>query len=347
MWFGCFDPKQQNESLLCDNLAITKHCNYHCHVSTCGTTVEVPVNDIDSQCSSGHTGIMCGACKPGYSRIFGEPFECHKGCKNSSIPLTLFILLTSGILVVFIIMTLNLTVTEGTLNGLLVYTMVIQTHYSYFPDNPSAFGWVCWVLLSMINLTFGLKTCFFEGMDGYQQIWALFAQTFYFLFIMAMIVALSRKFIFFTRLFGRNIVKVLATLAFLLYTNLVFATIVTFQYATLYIHDSNGTRYSKLIWYHDGNILYFGRKHIPLFIIAFICAVVMLFFMISLLLIQCLQKRSELLCFRWVERLRLFYEAFTGPCHDSYCFWPGFILFMRSGLYVMNFLIPAYNDALF
>ena len=347
MWFGCFDPKQQNESLLCDNLAITKHCNYHCHVSTCGTTVEVPVNDIDSQCSSGHTGIMCGACKPGYSRIFGEPFECHKGCKNSSIPLTLFILLTSGILVVFIIMTLNLTVTEGTLNGLLVYTMVIQTHYSYFPDNPSAFGRVCWVLLSMINLTFGLKTCFFEGMDGYQQIWALFAQTFYFLFIMAMIVALSRKFIFFTRLFGRNIVKVLATLAFLLYTNLVFATIVTFQYATLYIHDSNGTRYSKLIWYHDGNILYFGCKHIPLFIIAFICAVVMLFFMISLLLIQCLQKRSELLCFRWVERLRPFYEAFTGPCHDSYRFWPGFILFMRSGLYVMNFLIPAYSDALF
>jgi hypothetical protein len=117
--------------------------------------------------------------------------------------------------VIFIIIGLNLTVTEGTLNGLLVHTMVIQTHYSYFPDNPSTFGRTCWVLLSMINLTFGLKTCFFEGMDGYQQIWATFAQTFYFLFIMAMIVALSRKFIFFTRLFGRNIVKVLAILAFL------------------------------------------------------------------------------------------------------------------------------------
>ena len=347
MWFGCFDPKQQNESLSCNNLAVTKHCNYHCHISARGTSVEVPVNDIDSQCSPGHTGIMCGACKPGYSRIFGEPFECHKGCKNSFIPLTLFIFLISGIFVVFIIMGLNLTVTEGTLNGLLVYTMVIQTHYSYFPDNPSTFGRICWVLLSMINLTFGLKTCFFEGMDGYQQIWAAFAQTFYFLFIITMIIALSRKFIFFTRLFGRNIVKVLATLAFLLYTNLVFATIVALQYATLYIHDTNGTWYSKLIWYHDGNIPYFGPKHAPLFVVASICAVVMLFFVISLLLIQCLQKRSELLCFRWVERLRPFYEAFTGPCHDSYRFWPGFILFVRSGLYVMNFLIPAYSDALF
>ena len=166
---------------------------------------------------------------------------------------------------------------------------------------------------------------------------------------MVMIIALSRKFIFFTRLFGRNIIKVLATLAFLLYTNLVFSTIVALQYATLYIRDSNGSQYSKLIWYHDGNVPYFGPKHIPLFIVASICAVVMLFFVISLLLIQCLQKRSELVCFSWVERLRPFYEAFTGPYHDSYRFWPGFILFMRSGLYVMNFLILAYiySDALF
>ena len=163
---------------------------------------------------------------------------------------------------------------------------------------------------------------------------------------MVMIIALSYKFIFFTRLFGRNIIKVLATLAFLLYTNLAFSTIVALQYATLYIHDFNGTQYSKLIWYHDGNVPYFGPKHILLFIVASICAVVMLFFVISLLLIQYLQKRSELVCFSWVERLRPFYEAFTGPCHDSYHFWPGFILFMRSGLYVMNFLIPAYSDAL-
>lgn len=349
MWFGCFDPKQPfvNESLQCDSLAVTKHCNSHCRSSGYGTNVEVPVNDIDSQCSPGHTGIMCGACRPGYSRIFGDPFECHKGCKNSYIPLTLLVSLTFGILVVFIIIGLNLTVTEGTLNGLLVYTMVIQTHYSYFPDNPSIFGQTCWVILLMINLTFGLKTCFFEGMDGYQQIWATFVQTFYFLFIMAVIITLSRKFIFFTRLFGRNIVKVLATLVFLLYTNLVFATIVALQFATLYIHDSNGTQYSKLIWYHDGNIPYFGPKHIPLFIVASICAVIMLFFVISLLLIQCLQKRSELVCFRWVEKFRPFYEAFTGPCHDSYRFWPGFVLFMRSGLYVMNFLIPAYSDTLF
>ena len=126
MWFGCFNPKHQNESLLCDNFAITKHCNYHCHTSAHRTSVEVQVNDIDSQCSPSHTWIMCGACKPGYSRIFGEPFECHKGCKNSFMPLTLFVFLISGIHV----MGLNLTVTEGTHNGLLVYTMVIQAHYS-------------------------------------------------------------------------------------------------------------------------------------------------------------------------------------------------------------------------
>ena len=49
---------------------------------------------------------------------------------------------------------------------------------------------------------------------------------------------------------------------------------------------------------------------------------------------------------RWVDRWRPFYEACNGPCHDNYRFWPGFLLFMRSGLYVVNSLIPSYIDAM-
>ena len=35
------------------------------------------------------------------------------------------------------------------------------------------------------------------------------------------------------------------------------------------------------------------------------------------------------------------------PCHDHYCFWPGFLLFVRIGLFIMNSLIPPHNDAFF
>ena len=351
VWFGCFDTQQQNMSLYCDRFVVTPDCDYYCYDGMNSRTkvVEVSISNLDSQCSSGHTGIMCGACKPGYSRIFGGAFHCEKDCTNKNVPYLLLFFLVSGVILVVAIRALNLTVTEGTLNGFLVYTTVIQTHNSYFPEDLSDLGRVCWVFISWINLTFGIKVCFYKGMDGYQQIWAIFAQIFYFVIIVVIIVLLSRKFVFFTRLFGRNIIRVLATLVVMLYSNLIFATFNTFRYATLHVRTSNlnETLHTKVAWYYDGNVPYFGFKHALLFVTALICTISMLFFVFSLLLIQCLQKRSHFWCFSWVVRLMPFYEAYTGPCHDSYRFWPGFILFMRSGLYFMNSLIPTYTEVFF
>ena len=353
MWFGCLDPHWKNDnqsSTACNKFAVIPNCEYYCRDAkgVNDTTVEVSVMDIDSQCYPGHTGIMCGGCKPGYSRMLGESFECKKDCDNSNVPYILLASLLSGVLLFVIIISLNLTVTKGTLNGLLVYTMVIQTRRSYFPENLSSFGQFCWMLISWINFTFGFKVCFYKGMDGYEQTWIYFANVFYLIFILVLIILLSRKFVFFTRLLGRNVIKVLATLAFLLYSNLMYATVITFRSATLHIFTSNRSQhYSKKVWYYDGNVPYLGLKHSFLFIVATICAMFMLFFVVSLLFIQCLQKRSNVWCLRWVERLRPFYEAFTGPCNDHYRFWPGFLLFMRTGIYIMNSLIPAWSEVLF
>ena len=163
-------------------------------------------------------------------------------------------------------------------------------------------------------------------MNGYEQIWILFGQAIVSFLFLFTVILLGRRFIFFTRLLGRNIVQVLATLVAMIYSNLLFATIITFRSATLHISTTNGTQYSETVWYYDGSIPYLGLKHTPLFVIALICSLFMFYFMSSLLFIQCLQKRSEIPCLRWVERLRPFYEAYTGPCRDYYRFWPGFLL---------------------
>ena len=349
LWFGCLDQEKQNQSTTCDSLVVAQNCDYYCSTTANDDdgVVQVPVMDQDSQCSVGHTGILCGACKPGYSRVLGGTLECQKDCTNANLPLLIVVFLASGILLVVIIMALNLTVTEGTLNGLLVYATVIQTHRSYFPEHQSTVEHFCWVFVSWINLSFGMKTCLYNGMDGYQHIWALFAQAFYFLFIIVTIVLLSRRFIFFTRLLRKNIIKVLATLAVMLYSNLVFAIFSTFKYAILHISTTNGTQYSQVAWFYDGNVPYFGIKHAPLFVVALMCSIVMILYVFSLLLIQCLQRRSDFFLLFWVDRFRPFFEAYTGPCRDSYRFWPGFLLFMRTAMYTLNSLIPAYTNYLF
>lgn len=349
MWFGCLDTQWTNNSTICDKFVVTPNCQQYCRdvKNVNSTTVEVSVMNIDSQCAPGHTGVMCSGCKLGYSRLLGEALECRKDCDNSNVPYILLTFFISGILIFVIVISLDLTVTNGTINELLVYATVIQTHHSYFPERPSSFGQFCWVFVSWISYTLGFKLCFYKEMDGYQQTWFYFANVFYLLLILLIIILLSRKFVFFTRLLGRNVIKVLATLIFILFSNLTYATVVTFQFATLHIFTSNGSHYSELVWYYDGNVPYLGLKHALLFIVASVCAVIMLFFVVSLLLIQCLQKSSNVWCLLWVDRLRPFYEAYTGPCNNSYRFWPGFILFIRSGIYVLHYLMPAWNDILF
>ena len=347
LWFGCY-AENQNDSSNCSSLISTPNCDRYCNNSA--DTINVSISDLDSQCLPNHTGVMCGACKPGYSRMLGSIYECHKDCTNRNLTFILPLFFASGFCLIVFIMALNLTVTQGTLNGLLVYAMVIQTYIKPSKDTHNIMKQFTWVFVSWINLTFGIKTCFYEGMDGYMQVWHLYIQTLYLFLLQALIVLLTRRFTFFTRLFGRNIVNVLATLFFLQYSNIVFANLATLVFARMYYSEStNGSRHTltKYVWQYDGNLPFLGRKHAPLFVVAVIWTLVASFFVISLLLIQCLQKRSGLWCFRWVNTLRPFYDAYTGPCRDSYRFWPGFLLVMRTGLYIMNATGPFYSDLVY
>lgn len=346
LWFGCYDQQYQNNTANCSSLVVTPNCNYYCNQQN--DIINVSISHLDSQCSQNHTGIMCGACKPGFSRILGNILECRKDCTNANLIILIPFFLASGVILIIVIMALNLTVTEGTLNGLLVYTMIMQTHHSYFAEhNSSIFGKICWVFISWINLTFGIRACFYKGMDAYQYTWILFAHAFYLVSLLALIVYLTKQFIFFTRLFGRNIIKVLATIVFLLYSNITFAIFIAFQYATLHYSTPNTTLHSKMVWYIDGNVHYLGRKHAPLYIVALLWSMAMCFYVISLMLIQCLQRQPNVWCLRWIVKLKPFYDAYTGPCRDSYRFWPGFLLVMRTGLYIMNSTIPAYSVVFF
>ena len=334
IWIGCLEQEKYSKSNMlptCKATVVSYDCGYYC--AKAFRTVKV--SDIDSQCLPGRTGLLCGACKPGFSRVLGGRSECRRNCSYTTFPFLLIFFLASGALLVVFIMALNITVTEGTINGLLFYSMVIQSN-GFFPENLSTYGRFCWVLVSWINLSFGIEACFYKNLDGYQQVWISYVLMFYLVFIQILIIYISRKSVLFMRLLGRNVAKILATVFMLVYSNLAPTTLLTLKFAKLYTSAPNRPYNSMLVWYFDGNVPYLGAKHAPLFVVALISSVLMLFLVFSLLLNQCLQKRSNLWCLRWVVRLRPLYEAYTGPCHDNYRFWPGFLILMRTGLYTMN-----------
>ena len=124
-------------------------------------------------------------------------------------------------------------------------------------------------------------------------------------------IILSCKFIFFMRPFGRNTLKVFATLLFdPLSTHVYVVMLVRFyslQYAPLYVKKTlNGTQ-TVYVWSFDGNtcIPYFGLKHITFF--SLIGGNMLAF---DTILHSMLTFHSVSWWYlHWVEKLRPFFEA--------------------------------------
>ena len=293
--------------------------------------INVSENNQDEQCNFNRTGILCGACPEGLSVVLGSS-KCHP-CSNLYLLLLIPFALGGLLLVIFLIVC-NLTVSEGTINGLVFYANLVKLHQTiifqgkYIPVLTDTLM----VFIAWLNLDLGIKTCFYDGMDTYVNTWLQFAFLSYVWSIIGLIILFSRKYIWVTRLVGRNAVKVVATLLLISYSKLQLTAINVIQYVRLYSLDGE----IKYVWIYDGNVRYLSGKHIPLFIIAVVLAVLSMAYAFVLVFIQCLQKRSNMRILFWVEKLKPVFDAYTGPCRDNQRFWPGLLLVIRTFLFIIN-----------
>ena len=81
------------------------------------------------QCVGDRTGILCGQCHSGLSLMLGSN-RCAS-CSNYYL-LLLPVFALAGIVLVAILMFLNLTVSVGTINGLLFYANMIKLNEAFF-----------------------------------------------------------------------------------------------------------------------------------------------------------------------------------------------------------------------
>ena len=106
-------------------------------------------------CNGGHTGIICGHCHGNLSVIFGSS-KCQECSDKWLTTLVMFAVL--GVFLVAALFFLNLTITQGTLYGLIFYANIIQVNTSIFFNqsilNPLQ------VIVSLVNLDLGLPMCF-------------------------------------------------------------------------------------------------------------------------------------------------------------------------------------------
>ena len=294
--------------------------------------INMTSEDPDSQCNFNHSGTLCGGCQPGLSLALGTN-QCLY-CPNTHLALLLPFALAGGVLVCFI-KVIDLTISQGTLNGLVFYANIVKgNEYLLFTEklaNPLA------IFIAWLNLDLGIETCFFDGLTAYGKTWLQFVFPLYISSIAGLIIILAKYSDKVAKLMGNNSVPVLATLFLLSYAKL-FRTIITaFSFTML-----STTHGSHAVWSADGNLDYLGPDHAPLFVVA---AATLLFLWLPYTLIlflgQWLHRCNCRLITRMMMKIKPFLDAHYGPLKGKHRYWFGALLLVRATILLISALLPA------
>lgn len=293
--------------------------------------VNITLDEVDVQCNWNHSGRLCGGCKPGLSLALGSN-QCLS-CSNSFLFLLLPMAL-AGIVLVFAIKVLDITVSHGFLNGLVLYFNIVHSSQPVFVPqsntNPLAI-WTAWA-----NLDLGIETCFIDGLTAYWKTWLQFVFPLYIWCISGLIIICAKYSTRMSRLMGNNPVSVLATLFLLSYTKLLRTAILILSYSIVVY--PNGT---KAVWTLDGNVDYLGSQHLPLFTVA---VAVLLFlclpYTLVLLFGQWLYKCSNRHISRMMFHVKPIMDAYYGPLKDKHRYWIGLLLLSTAIIHTMQAVVP-------
>ena len=334
IWISSIDNHES------DSFVIHQYCPH----SFCNPdNISIDLRSPDTQCVLNHSGVLCGSCQENHSLILGSS-RCVP-CDNRHVPLLIAFILAGIILVIFI-KALDLTVTKGTINGLIFFVNIVWTNRSILfpaPEPPSWAFKILHIFFAWLNLDLGIETCFFSGLNAYWKTWMQFLFPIYIWSISGVIIIVSRYSTKASKIFGNNSVPVLATLILLSYTKLLRTIITAFSFSVLKYPNS-----THVVWSFDGNIAYFGAPHAILFLTSLTALLILwLPFTSVLLTYQCLRRKSHLRPLHWVNRWRPFFDAYLGQLKPKHQYWVGLLLVVRVLLLtlfaVTSAVIPIIN----
>ena len=207
---------------------------------------------------------LCGQCQPNLSIMLGSNTAYLLKLVSFLIASVCTCWYTAGILLVSLLMLFNISVSVGTINGLLFYANMVKLNEAFFFPNGKIL--VVSQFISWLNLDLGIDVCLFNGLDGYWNTWLQFAFPAYLFLLMGGIIVGCRHSAWLYRLCGSHAVPALATLFLMSYTKLLLAITNALSMSLLPCDDSILT-----VWSVDGNISYGSGKH--LILVVFSCCI--------------------------------------------------------------------------
>ena len=302
----------------------TKYLTGNCPMDYClPYSSNVLLTSPDTQCQFNRTGILCSQCQHHLSMVFGSS-RCME-CTNLHILIVILIML-AGVVLVLLIYLLNLTVTNGTINGIILYVNLVSINDSVFLINDNVYKSLR-AFVYFTNLDLGIETCFYNGMDSYAKMWLQLFFPSYLIIIAFLIIVTSRYSYRILRLTYTRSLPVLATLFLLSYSGVLRLVLtVLFSYSTI-THLPSG--HQQTVWSIDANVPLFGVK----FTILFITCVIIFLLLIPFNIILLFTRRLSWL--QLISHFKPLLDAFQGPFKDRYYYWIGVHIILRSLFYTL------------
>ena len=293
-------------------------------------------------CLSNREGTLCGQCKENHSLAIGSS-RCIPCSTNNHLALFVFFA-AAGFLLVVVISILNLTVTQGRINGFIFYANIIWIYKNIlFPQvDANYFFAFLRVLVAWLNLDFGIQVCFVEGLNAFWRTWLQYVFPFYIWSIAGLIILGARHSVILTKLLGDRAVSILATLILLSYTKLlkVIVECVVFS-PILVVNISTNYTYTITVWSLDGSYHYCHWPHVLLFVAAlFVLTFLWIPYTLLLFLMQWLRKRSNLKPLQWIPRFKPILDAYFAPLKDKHHYWFGLLLIVRGLVFTSTYIFP-------
>ena len=312
----------------------------NCPLDYCQDTSDNSLENPDEQCANNRSGVICGSCQDNYSIGLGGS-KCLQCTSNSPLIWLIPVFAVAGVALVALLLVCNMTLSHGTLNGIIFYANVISITRLTTLQSCSILP-IFSVFIAWVNLDFGVETCFYSGMDTYQKTWLQFAFPLYIWLLVGAIILVSHYSFTAVKVFGRNNIALLATLFLLSYTKILKTIITALSFTQVFQGSANDTSdqlVSYYVWIYDGNVEYLKGKHVALFAVALVF-LVFLFLPFTLLLMfgQCIRsmptKRRCVLLFLNSAAFISIMDAYHAPYNNRHRYWTGLMLLSRCVLFL-------------
>ena len=285
-------------------------------------------------CTNHHLGRACGGCVDEFSRVFGSD-TCKKYSNIWLITILLYVVL--GLVLIFILFLLKLTVALGMINGLIFFCNMMSINEKLFFNTKISEYSFLRMFISLINLDLGIEICFYDGMSQLVKTGLQFVFPVYLWLLMVIIIYMGKHYIHSRSLSFRSAIPILATLILFSYLK-ILRTIVS----VLSIDKvSSSTDDSIHVWLPDPNVNYLTGGHIVLFVMALVFLIIFVIPFVICFVFPRLVLRSKKLSY-----FSPMLDCFLAPYKHKYRFWFGLRALVLLYLSAMEAIAFSSREAL-